>query len=291
MVENDRQQPQGELTDEPAQNGQEFRMRRELLRDRAPKDSATMDPPSSSCNKPRESSGRPGSSSRDPPPVIREEADKPRGRFRWGGSLCGAAPVTGQQDPGSTTGSDMSTDWKENPRTCGISARKGLSSRSAGCVPLPSWWAVLNNTLTGRHRCWAHFHIVWQPVQSVRAGGGAEAASHCGAWEQKSNKCALITSICYLFIYLFIFGGVLSIQKVVLPAGKPKIPNPWQPQALSGLFDFLTFFWGLMTSRVYLHQPTCWLVYWDLPSLPVWISRITIGLVTAPLIDSVASAN
>eukprot|EP00066_Takifugu_rubripes_P024270 XP_011613536.1 PREDICTED: uncharacterized protein LOC105417992 isoform X2 [Takifugu rubripes] len=121
----------GELTDEPAQNGQEFRMGGELLRDRAPKDSATMDPPSSSCNNPRESSGRPGSS-RDPLPVIRDEADKPRGRFRCGGSLCGAAPVTGQQDPGSTTGSDIPTDWKENPRMCGISARKGLCSRTAG---------------------------------------------------------------------------------------------------------------------------------------------------------------
>lgn len=54
----------------------------ELLRDRAPKDSASMEPPSSSCNKPRESSGRPGSSCRDPPPVNREEADKPRGRVR-----------------------------------------------------------------------------------------------------------------------------------------------------------------------------------------------------------------
>eukprot|EP00066_Takifugu_rubripes_P024269 XP_011613535.1 PREDICTED: uncharacterized protein LOC105417992 isoform X1 [Takifugu rubripes] len=169
----------GELTDEPAQNGQEFRMGGELLRDRAPKDSATMDPPSSSCNNPRESSGRPGSS-RDPLPVIRDEADKPRGRFRCGGSLCGAAPVTGQQDPGSTTGSDIPTDWKENPRMCGISARKGLCSRTAGWVPLPSWWAVLNNTLTERHRCWAHFHIVWQPVQSVRTGEGQKQLATVG---------------------------------------------------------------------------------------------------------------
>lgn len=64
-------------TEEPAQKGHEFRMEGELLRDRAPKDSATMEPPSSSCNKPSESSGRPGSSSREG----REEADHPRGRF------------------------------------------------------------------------------------------------------------------------------------------------------------------------------------------------------------------
>lgn len=72
----------GQLTEEPAQKGHEFRMGGELLRDRAPKDSATMEPPSSSCSKPSESSGRPGSSSRDPPPAVRVEADKPRGRFR-----------------------------------------------------------------------------------------------------------------------------------------------------------------------------------------------------------------
>lgn len=72
----------GSLTEEPAQKGHEFRMGGELLSDRAPKDSATMEPPSSSCNKPSESSGRPGSNSREPPLATREEADKPRGRFR-----------------------------------------------------------------------------------------------------------------------------------------------------------------------------------------------------------------
>lgn len=92
----------------------------ELLRDRAPKDSATMEPPSSSCSKPRESSGRPGSSCRDPPPVIREAADKPRGRVRWVGSLCCAAPLTGQQEPGSTTGSDIPTDWKKSGACAGL---------------------------------------------------------------------------------------------------------------------------------------------------------------------------
>lgn len=74
------------MTEDPAQKGHEFLMGGELLRDRAPKHSATMEPPSSSCNKPSESSGRPGSSSREAPlepPVIREEAaDKPWGRFR-----------------------------------------------------------------------------------------------------------------------------------------------------------------------------------------------------------------
>lgn len=79
----------------------------ELLRDRAPKDSATMEPPSSSCNNPSDSSGRPGSSSLEPLAVNREEADKPRGRFLHDGSASWEAPVTGQQDPGSTTGSDI----------------------------------------------------------------------------------------------------------------------------------------------------------------------------------------
>lgn len=76
-----------------------------------------------------------------------------------------------------------------NPSGCGLSARKGPFPRSAGCLPPPSWWAVLNNTQTERHRCRAHFHIVWQAVQAVGAGGGAEAAPHPGTCEQLLWKC------------------------------------------------------------------------------------------------------
>lgn len=50
------------LTEDPAQNGQEFLIGGELLRDRAPKESATMEQPRTSCSKPRESRGRAGSS-------------------------------------------------------------------------------------------------------------------------------------------------------------------------------------------------------------------------------------
>lgn len=95
------------MTEEPAQNGLEFRIGGELLRDKAPKDSATMEPPSRSCNKPKESNGRPGRGSREPLPLIREEPDKPRGRFLLDESAGCEVPVNGQQEPGSTTGSDI----------------------------------------------------------------------------------------------------------------------------------------------------------------------------------------
>ena len=52
----------GKLTEEQAKKGHELRMGGELLSDKAPKESATMEHPSSSCSKPRESSGRRGSS-------------------------------------------------------------------------------------------------------------------------------------------------------------------------------------------------------------------------------------
>ena len=52
----------GKLTEEPAQKGHELRIGGELLSDKAPKESATMEHPSRSCSKPRERSGRAGSS-------------------------------------------------------------------------------------------------------------------------------------------------------------------------------------------------------------------------------------
>lgn len=50
------------LTEDPTQKGHEFRMGGELLRERAEKESATMEQPRTSCSNPRESSGRPGRS-------------------------------------------------------------------------------------------------------------------------------------------------------------------------------------------------------------------------------------
>lgn len=100
------------ITEDPAQKGQELRTGGELLRDRAPKDRATMEPPSSSCSKPRDSSGRRGSSSREPVPASRDDAKKARGLFLKHGSESCEAPLTGQQEPGRTTGRDM---WGGHP--------------------------------------------------------------------------------------------------------------------------------------------------------------------------------
>lgn len=120
-------------------------------------------------------------------------------------------------------------------RECGsgVSAREGRLARRAGWVPLPSWWAVLNNTPPGR----LHFRIVWLPVQSVRAGGGAEPVSHCGTCEQffwKSQKCVLI--------YRLVF--IISPEKLRFrPGSWPRIlnPSPQQLHTSSGHLDFSTF--------------------------------------------------
>lgn len=111
-----------------------------------------------------------------------------------------------------------------NPRMCGISARKGLCSRTAGWVPLPSWWAVLNNTLTERHRCWAHFHIVWQPVQSVRTGEGQKQPATVGHVSSSSANQRNVFPSLQAAIHLSLTGlrawFLLSIQKVLFPVWK-----------------------------------------------------------------------
>ncbi len=103
------------LTEDPAQNGQEFLIGGELLRDRAPKESATMEQPSTSCSKPRESSGRAGSSAGmsrvwDPADIRGGRADTRRLRLLWEAPArwwAKAAPDKRQQDPGRITGRDI----------------------------------------------------------------------------------------------------------------------------------------------------------------------------------------
>lgn len=102
------------------------------------------------------------------PGVDSDESARCAEQLRWPDSRIPAAPP-------AATFPQIGRKIRER-----ISARKGPCSRTAGWVPLPSWWAVLNNTLTERHRCWAHFHIVWQPVQSVRTGEGQKQPATVG---------------------------------------------------------------------------------------------------------------
>lgn len=106
------------LTEDPAQNGQEFLIGGELLRDRAPKQSATMEQPSTSCTKPRESSGRAGSSagmSRVWDPDMRDGgAGAHRLRLLFVKWWAKAAPDKRQHDPGNTTGRDIGAKQQQH---------------------------------------------------------------------------------------------------------------------------------------------------------------------------------
>lgn len=122
------------ITDDPAQKGQELLIWGLLLSDRAPKLSATVQHPRISCNNPSDSSGLPGRSSPAPARRLLDMGGGGGHRLRaaehlggaprhlrarcWEGSPPGEetgavlpmeedSPAMGQQEPGSSTGRDI----------------------------------------------------------------------------------------------------------------------------------------------------------------------------------------